>query len=358
MFRNETAIATARHGGAARVDWVDIAKAISIVLVVMMHSTLGVEKAVGAEGFMHHAVAFAQPIRMPAFFLICGLFLSNAIDRPWRAYLDVKVVHFAYFYLLWLAIQGAVRWPGIAMAEGPGAVVQLALLSLVEPLGTLWFIHLLPILFLAARALRGAPPLLVLASAAALQLAGIHTGWTAIDEFAARAVYFCAGWYFAPHVFAFAGTVAARPGRALLALGAWAGFNAACVAAQMEAMPGMSLFLGTTGAAAVVAASVLIARLPGAAALRHIGANSIVVYLAFTIPMAASRVVLLKLAPGVDIGVVSIVVTAAAVLAPLVLHLMVRGTRLGFLFERPARFRLRTASPPRGLAKPAAQPAA
>jgi uncharacterized membrane protein YcfT len=30
-----------------RIDWVDYAKGICIVLVVMMHSTLGVEKAPG-----------------------------------------------------------------------------------------------------------------------------------------------------------------------------------------------------------------------------------------------------------------------------------------------------------------------
>ena len=32
---------------ASRVDWVDYAKGICIILVVMMHSTLGVEQAAG-----------------------------------------------------------------------------------------------------------------------------------------------------------------------------------------------------------------------------------------------------------------------------------------------------------------------
>ena len=35
-----------------RVDWVDVAKGICIIMVVMMHSTLGVEKAAGAPGWM------------------------------------------------------------------------------------------------------------------------------------------------------------------------------------------------------------------------------------------------------------------------------------------------------------------
>ena len=36
-----------------RVDWVDYAKGFCIVMVVMMHSTLGVEQAAGREGWMH-----------------------------------------------------------------------------------------------------------------------------------------------------------------------------------------------------------------------------------------------------------------------------------------------------------------
>ena len=36
-----------------RIDWVDYAKGICIVMVVMMHSMLGVEEAAGRDGFMH-----------------------------------------------------------------------------------------------------------------------------------------------------------------------------------------------------------------------------------------------------------------------------------------------------------------
>ena len=53
---------------AERIDWVDYAKGICIVMVVAMHSTLGVEAAAGREGWMHLLVAFAKPFRMPDFF--------------------------------------------------------------------------------------------------------------------------------------------------------------------------------------------------------------------------------------------------------------------------------------------------
>ena len=110
MTVNGTSAVTERTAHPARpapgrIGWVDYAKGICIVMVVMMHSVLGVELAAGQTGFMHLVVAFAKPFRMPDFFLISGLFLSVVIDRDWRTYLDRKVVHFAYFYLLWVTIQ-------------------------------------------------------------------------------------------------------------------------------------------------------------------------------------------------------------------------------------------------------------
>ena len=48
------------HGSANRLAWVDIAKGICIILVVMMHTTFGLEKATGETGWMHAVVAFSK----------------------------------------------------------------------------------------------------------------------------------------------------------------------------------------------------------------------------------------------------------------------------------------------------------
>src|SRR5258708_34225320 len=80
-----------------RVDWADYAKGFCIIMVVMMHSTLGVEEAAGREGYMHDLGAFAKPFRMPDFFMISALFLSRGIDRDWRTHLYRKACDFATF---------------------------------------------------------------------------------------------------------------------------------------------------------------------------------------------------------------------------------------------------------------------
>jgi uncharacterized membrane protein YcfT len=325
---------------AGRVDWVDYAKGFCIVFVVMMHSTLGVEQAAGHEGFMHVVVAFAKPFRMPDFFLISGLFLAQVIDRDWRTYLDRKVVHFVYFYLLWTALQFAFKAPLFVQQDGIAGTAWAYLESFWEPFGTLWFIYLLPIFFGVSKLARSLaiPPALTWLVAAALQCAPIHTGSTVIDEFAARFVFFYTGYLAARHVFTLAAAAQAHPEAAVAGLTAWGLINAVLVFNGLSELPLVSLGLGLVGAMAVVSISALMAKSDLARPLRYCGRNSIVVYLAFFLPMAVSRTLLLKTGWIADIGAVSLAVTLAGVIGALALFWAVRHTFLRFLFERPARF--------------------
>jgi uncharacterized membrane protein YcfT len=327
-----------------RVAWVDYAKGFCIVMVVMMHSTLGVEEAAGRESWMGLLVAFAKPFRMPDFFLISGLFLARVIDRNWHDYLDKKVVHFAYFYLLWVTIQFAFKAPGFAAELGWAGVAEQYALAFIEPFGTLWFIYLLPIFFVVTKAARGVPPVIIWLAAALLQIAQVHTGWTVIDEFCSRFVYFYSGYILAPYVFAFAAYIVERKRDTVLFLAAWVLFEAVMVFGGYSELPVVGLALAFIGAMAVVAVSTLLSTRDWAAPLRFAGQNSIAVYLAFFLSMAATRTALLKFAPDLDLGVVALTVTIAGVIAPLVLFSIVNGTRLQFLFKRPAWAKLEPAS--------------
>jgi uncharacterized membrane protein YcfT len=335
----------------ARIDWVDYAKGICIIMVVMMHSTLGVGLAAGREGWMHHAVEFARPFRMPDFFLISGLFLARVIDRDWRDYLDRKVLHFVYFYALWLTIQFAFKAPMFAAEQGWRGAGLLYLEAFIEPFGTLWFIYLLPIFFVLIKLTRGIPWPAIWLVGAALEMAHINTGWTMIDEFAHRFIYIYSGYLFASHVFALADGVRGRPVVALLGLAGWAVINGVLVAGGLADLPLVSLALGFAGACAVIAVAALLARGGLFRALRYCGRHSIVIYLAFFLPMAASRIVLLKTGVISDIGTVALLVTLAGVIGALCWFWAVRWTPLRFLFERPEWARLKPAR------RPALQPA-
>ncbi|MFL6816473.1 MAG: acyltransferase family protein [Bradyrhizobium sp.] len=327
-----------RRSAAGRVDWVDYAKGICIVMVVMMHSVLGVEAAAGQTGFMHLAVAFAKPFRMPDFFLISGLFLSVVIGRDWRTYLDRKAVHFAYFYVLWVTIQFGFKAPYFASQAGWGHVGLLYLESFIEPFGTLWFIYLLPVFFVLTKATRTLPPLLVWGALALLEAAHVATGWTLIDEFCARFVYFYSGYLFANYIFALSAHARVHPNWALAGLALWALINGGLVASGFSEIPPISLMLGLSGACAIVTIGTLLARSHRFDFLRYCGEHSIVIYLAFFLPMAASRTLLLKTGVIPDIGAVSLIVTIAGVFGALAVWRIATAVGANFLFERPLAF--------------------
>jgi uncharacterized membrane protein YcfT len=322
-----------------RIDWVDYAKGICIILVVMMHSTLGVEAALGQGNWLSGFIEWARPFRMPDFFLLAGLFLASRIDRPWRAYLDTKVVHFGYFYLLWMTIQTLLKgWSG---PDGVAGMPAYWLNALIEPLGTLWFIYVLMLFFVVAKLLRNVPVWLVLPVAAALELAPIHTGWLVVDEFAARFVYFYTGYVAARWIMQFAAGVARVDVPSLLAfLATWAVFNLWAVQSGLAFLPVLSMVFGYAGCAAVITIGQLMSRTRLFEAVRYCGQHTLPVYLAFFLFMAATRVVLIKTGIITDGGTISLIVTAAGIIGPLLMHFVLRNTPARYLFVRPRFARL------------------
>jgi uncharacterized membrane protein YcfT len=351
MTPNGTSAMAARPVPSApgRIDWVDYAKGICIVMVVMMHSVLGVEAAAGQTGFMHLVVMFAKPFRMPDFFLISGLFLSVVIDRDWRTYLDRKVVHFAYFYLLWVTIQFGFKAPSFAAETSWTHAGFLYLESFIEPFGTLWFIYLLPVFFVVTKATRRMPPLPIWGVAALLEMAHIATGWTVIDEFCARFVYFYSGYLFADYVFALSDRARARPELALAGLALWALVNGSLVKFGFSEWPLISLALGLAGAGAIITIGTLLARAHWLTFLRFFGEHSIVIYLAFFLPMATTRTLLLKTGLIHDIGTISLLVTIVGVAGALAIWRIALGAGANFLFERPAAFWIAPKKPSKAL---------
>lgn len=355
---------------SSRIGWVDTAKGICIIFVVMMHSTIGIQIAEGREGWMNYVILFAWPFRMPDFFLISGLFLAQVIDRPWRRYVDRKVVHFAYFYLLWMGIEIALKAPGLVSQNGAGAPFREYLLGLVQPYGTLWFIYMLPVFFLFTRLVRGLPVWLVFGWAVLLEMLPVETGSVIIDEFCQRYVFFYAGYAFAGRIFAVADWAEAHRRAAAAILLAWFVAEIAIVFAPvpdalqpldfgnngLSGMPAISLILGGAGALAIVTAATLLSDLPWMRWLTWLGAHSIVIYLAFFLPMTVVRILLTTSGIIADVGTMSVLTTIAGVVGPAVLYGLVQWTGRGhFLFSRPDWAIIDGPSGP--ARKPAVQPA-
>lgn len=330
-----------------RFDWVDMAKGVSILLVVMMHSAYGVGEETGGVGVLHWIIGFATPFRMPEFFMISGLFLSQVVGRDWSRFADRRVVHYLYFYVVWAVIH--IVFKVALVAHDPVGAVGALAVAVVEPYGVLWFIYMLAVfsaLVKLAHAL-AIPHWVMLAVGAVLQMSATHTGIDLIDEFSAYAVYFYAGYCAAPLLFRLVEWAQDNVTLALAGLFAWALINGALVFSPgfallpkemdmgLAALPGLRLLLAIAGSSALCVLAALLAKVPAMDWLRWLGSKSIVVYLAFALPMSIARTLLLKLG-FTDTSVVSILVMATAVLASLALYWLVEATGFGkALYERP-----------------------
>ncbi len=323
----------------SRVDWVDCAKGLTIILVVMMHSTLGVQVAMGTTGVMGEVVQFARAFRMPVFFLVAGLFLERTIESPWRTYFDKKILHFAYFYVLWSVIQLGLKF-GIGGGNHP-VHLQDFLLIPIKPYGTIWFIYILPLFFLITRLAKNLSPLTLIIVAVILNVIPIHTGWIVLDEFAHWYVFFLIGYICAPMVFALTRTAKEHPTIVIGAAFAFAAINICAMQSGLQEAPGLGLVLGIAGAAAVIC---LCSLFPGTwlgTGLRFCGERSLAIYLAFFLPMAASRIVIVKLGIVSDVDLAAALVTLSAIIGPLGLYYVAQFTPLRFLFNRPRIFRFK-----------------
>ncbi len=328
------------------MEFVDYGKGLCIILVVMMHSVLGVGDAMGGRGWMHYPVDFSRPFRMPDFFLIAGLFLARTIDAPWRRYLDRKVLHFAYFFVLWTAIHLTVKITTLPDPSLTGLLNAFAW-RMIEPITPLWFIYILPICFVATRLLRNLPWQIVVLLGIGMESFPIGSYGTVLEEFMRRFVYFYAGYYFAPLIFQFARNVALRPGASSAGLALWALVNGLAVfvfsadGKPLAQLPGVSVLLGFAGALALVAVAALLAQNSAMSFIRQVGSRSIIVFLAFVLFMAPTRILLIKANILPDIGSAGFTVMAVALAGPLLLAWMVAETPFKYLFVRPQWARLK-----------------
>ena len=333
--------------GTRRLAWVDMAKGLSIFLVVIMYCAASVGEDTGQTGFLHWTIAFAMPFRMPEFFLLSGLFLGQVIERPWKAYADRRVIHYFYFYALWAVIH--ILFKEALVGRDPGSAAASLAWAVVEPYGVLWFIYMLALFGLVSKILHEvtAPHWLVLTIAAILQMGSIHTGSYLVDQFAEYFVYFYAGSVFAPQLFRLADWAADNVSAALGALAVWAIVNALMVFSPgfrldpvhiemgWGALPGLHLILALAGAAAICLTAALLARLSAMDWLRWLGSKSLIVYVAFVLPMGIARILLLRL--GVDEpNILSLLTMLVAITAPLALWWITERLGIGkFLFTRP-----------------------
>lgn len=127
----------------SRSEWVDIAKAIGIFLVVIAHTYRGLVD--GGAHFPHVLSTLDSVIytfHMPLFFFISGIFFVKSIEkRTLQQFFVSKLDTVAYPYWVWGTIQGLL----IAYLSAKGIANQdisyQEVFMIWKPLGQFWFLH-------------------------------------------------------------------------------------------------------------------------------------------------------------------------------------------------------------------------
>ena len=330
---------------ASRERWIDVAKGLSILLVVLHHAVVknlpmeAPEALAGVVGGWDVVTTALKPVRMPLFFVLSGFVASRAVHRPW-AQVRRRALTPYYTYVVWLLLLGAFF-----------SVERLLPMNRTQDLGELgidlvwastgtWFLYALAVYFLLARLLSALPAAWVLAGAVTLSVVSSELGIQEWNRFSVlfHFTYFALG-ALAPQVIRRMAERAPVPLPVLA--GAYVGFTV--LLWQLDLPTGVYLLLASAlGVPLGVRSAVVLARTDRPAQLlAWIGRRTLPVYVMHTAVLAT----LLHLPPVLDLesgsalrGVLHpVVVSGIAVLVSLGAHAVLLRLGATWLFALPQR---------------------
>lgn len=296
-----TPSASAEHPASpvarSRVDWVDAAKGIAIMLVALAHAVQWTTLSGMAPEWWNTLNLALIVFRMPLFFLASGLFASSIIARSWPRLWRSRLSLLFWALLLWTVI----RYLYFLVFPNPTPIDELSVIDLVlapvRPSNGLWFLYALGLFFVATKLMRGRVDWRIqLAGAALLSIAFFaraDTGNIAWNGMGRYFVFFIAGCYLRDPIMSF---VERRglPTAAWLATGFVA--TTAAIFALNSRFPPLTGLLIVSSALAL-GAGLLIARfVSGVRALRwitFIGRNTLPVYVVHVLFVSAITSLLL-----------------------------------------------------------------
>ncbi|WP_373007606.1 acyltransferase family protein [Hyphomonas sp.] len=329
-----------------RINWIDQAKGVCIVLIVAMYTTSSYGDLVQHDSWVTPIVAWSSPFLFPTFFVLAALFLNLSLFGSTKHFFDRKILHFAYFYLVWLLIQKAALDASL-LVNDPATFIAEVLRALVKPTDSLLLVYMLIVFHAVTRCIRFLPARKVFIAAALTQIAfatgWIDTGWNVANMLGAWYVFFFAGFVAAPHVFEFAERVSGHTKDLWSVLLGWTVANAAFVVLGVSGLPVISLALGFAGTAAVMALGIQLGRTRWLSMIGYAGRHCLIIYLTFVIPMTVLQHGFAANGQIGNAGLACLVISLGAVVLTLVFYRLARETPLNVLYRRPRRLRLMNA---------------
>ncbi|MCM2130854.1 acyltransferase family protein [Larsenimonas rhizosphaerae] len=193
-----------------RMDWIDAAKGVCIVLVVLYHAVYFMMDASTFNQTLAHKVWYnlviaLKPLRMPLFFLISGLLAHSAIvKRSWGDSIRPRLYLMLWLYVLWYLARTVTAWllahyantaavPNAGeLPAGPGELLS----TILNGTNGVWYLYALAIYFVAFKLMRryGHAAVLVSLMLSIFSISFIHN-W-GIKGIAENAFFFAVGCFY------------------------------------------------------------------------------------------------------------------------------------------------------------------
>lgn len=202
----------------SRVEWADTAKGLSIIGVCLMHIVTAVPD--GTSTPLGLLSSFLDPLRMPLFFLVSGLFAHRVLERTLGDLWYRRLWFLLAPYLVFTPFQALIR---LHMAGNADLSHLIQAILFGDP--GLWFLYTLMVYNIVAWLLRSQPAVVALALSFVPICAGMMTGWVQTHSFRQAFIYmpiFFAGLHFRTWFFALAN----KAGNAAVILGTFGIFVA------------------------------------------------------------------------------------------------------------------------------------
>ncbi len=334
--------------GTSRVLWIDVAKGLSILLVVLHHAVVknleidAPESLAGVVAGWGALTSALKPVRMPLFFVLSGFVASRAVHRPW-AQVRRRALSPYYTYVVWLLLLGAFfsveRLLPMNRTQDLGELAQ----DLVWASTGVWFLYALAVYFVLAKLLAGLPPGWVIAGAATFSALSFVFGIEQWNRFSVlfHFTYFALG-ALAPRLVRRLTEHPARPWGGVLALTtAYAALTGLLWLVDLPTSAHL-LVASVVGVPLGLRVSVALARSgPPARLLGWVGRRTLPIYVMHTVVLAG----LLHLPPLLDLEQGSVVrgvlhpllLSAVAVLVALGAHQVLLRLGATWLFSMPGR---------------------
>lgn len=164
-----------------RIVWIDAARGVCVLAVVLMHTTLsaylGYLQPGTSTGFWSWFIDAMTPFRMPGLAMLSGLLLARRIRTGWSdRTLRVSIASSSWLYAVWLlafalfaGLIGSYVWTG-PVGMGEGFRFDAYLDQLVLPRTILWYVFALAVWSALLATLHRVDPALILVTLAILSI--------------------------------------------------------------------------------------------------------------------------------------------------------------------------------------------